>query len=48
MCRRINCATCGRPSFAGCGAHVEQVLADVTARVPEVAQSPADHRVPRR
>lgn len=29
MCRRINCTTCGRPTFAGCGAHVEQVLADV-------------------
>lgn len=29
MCRRIDCSTCGRPSFAGCGAHVEQVLADV-------------------
>lgn len=29
MCRRINCAACGRPTFAGCGAHVEQVLADV-------------------
>lgn len=29
MCRRIECATCGRPSFAGCGAHIEQVLADV-------------------
>lgn len=29
MCRRIECAQCGRPTFAGCGAHVEQVLADV-------------------
>lgn len=29
MCRRIECATCGRPSFAGCGAHIEQVLSDV-------------------
>lgn len=31
MCRRVNCTTCGRPTFAGCGAHVEQVLADVPA-----------------
>jgi hypothetical protein len=31
MCRRINCTTCGRATFAGCGAHVEQVLADVPA-----------------
>jgi hypothetical protein len=29
MCRRVQCARCGRPSFAGCGAHVEQVLRDV-------------------
>jgi hypothetical protein len=29
MCRRVNCAKCGRPTYAGCGAHVEQVLADV-------------------
>jgi hypothetical protein len=29
MCRRIDCAKCGRPSYAGCGAHVEQVLASV-------------------
>lgn len=29
MCRRVQCKKCGRPSFAGCGAHVEQVLGDV-------------------
>ena len=29
MCRRIDCRSCGRPSFAGCGAHIEQVLGDV-------------------
>lgn len=29
MCRRIECSRCGRPTFAGCGAHVEQVLGDV-------------------
>lgn len=29
MCRRIDCPRCGRPTFAGCGAHVEQVLGDV-------------------
>jgi hypothetical protein len=29
MCRRIDCAKCGRPSYAGCGAHVEQVLGNV-------------------
>ena len=29
MCRRITCGTCDKPSFAGCGAHIEQVLGDV-------------------
>jgi hypothetical protein len=31
MCRRVDCRKCGRPTFAGCGAHVEQVLGDVPA-----------------
>ena len=29
MCRRVTCDKCNRPTFAGCGAHVEQVLGDV-------------------
>jgi hypothetical protein len=29
MCRRIDCPKCGRPTFAGCGLHVEQVLGNV-------------------
>lgn len=29
MCRRVQCERCGRPSFAGCGRHVEEVLGDV-------------------
>lgn len=29
MCRRVHCNECGKPSFAGCGMHVEQVLGDV-------------------
>jgi hypothetical protein len=29
MCRRVTCNTCNKPTFAGCGAHVEQVLRDV-------------------
>jgi hypothetical protein len=29
MCRRINCERCLRPSYAGCGMHVEQILGDV-------------------
>lgn len=29
MCRRATCSQCNKPTFAGCGAHIEQVLADV-------------------
>jgi hypothetical protein len=29
MCQRITCRKCGKPSFAGCGRHVESVLGDV-------------------
>ncbi len=29
MCRRTTCSTCNKPSWAGCGAHVETVLSDV-------------------
>ncbi len=29
MCRRVDCPKCGRPTYAGCGMHVEQVLGSV-------------------
>jgi hypothetical protein len=29
MCRQITCKKCKRPTWAGCGAHVEQVLGHV-------------------
>jgi len=29
MCRRVACRKCGKPTWAGCGAHVEQVIGDV-------------------
>ena len=29
MCRRVTCSKCGKPDYAGCGMHVETVLADV-------------------
>ena len=29
MCQRVTCRQCGKPTFAGCGRHVEQVLGDV-------------------
>jgi hypothetical protein len=31
MCRRVTCPSCGKPTFAGCGLHVEQVLGDLPA-----------------
>jgi hypothetical protein len=29
MCRAVNCRKCQKPTWAGCGAHVEQVLGHV-------------------
>ena len=29
MCRRVTCRTCGKPTWAGCGQHVNQALAGV-------------------
>ncbi|MEW1908092.1 hypothetical protein AB0442_06475 [Kitasatospora sp. NPDC085895] len=29
MCRRTTCRTCGKATYAGCGMHVEQVLAGI-------------------
>ncbi|WP_167853928.1 hypothetical protein [Acidipropionibacterium timonense] len=29
MCHRITCPLCGRPSWEGCGRHVEDALAGV-------------------
>lgn len=29
MCSRTTCQSCGKPTYAGCGRHVEQVLGDV-------------------
>lgn len=29
MCRRVECSECKKPTFAGCGMHIEQVLGDV-------------------
>ncbi|GAA3993926.1 hypothetical protein GCM10022247_11820 [Allokutzneria multivorans] len=29
VCRRITCSKCGKPTYRGCGSHVEQVLGDV-------------------
>ena len=29
MCSRTTCGKCGRPTWSGCGRHVEQALAGV-------------------
>ena len=31
MCRRTTCRRCGKATWAGCGQHVDQVLAGVPA-----------------
>ena len=47
MCRRVTCSKCGKPSWAGCGAHVDQVLGNVPVadrckcrEAPRVADAP--------
>ena len=29
MCKRINCEKCKKPTWTGCGQHIEQALAGV-------------------
>ncbi len=29
MCRQVTCKTCGKTTWAGCGMHVDQVMAGV-------------------
>lgn len=29
MCQRVKCRQCGKPTYAGCGMHIEAVLHDV-------------------
>ncbi|MFN8620418.1 MAG: hypothetical protein U0869_06695 [Chloroflexota bacterium] len=29
MCARTTCRTCGKPTWSGCGNHVEQALAGI-------------------
>jgi hypothetical protein len=52
MCRRVQCAQCGKPTYAGCGAHIEQVLGDVPrdqrCRCREAATQPKPSEPPRR
>jgi len=43
MCRATTCTTCGKTTWAGCGQHVDQVM----ARVPS-AQRCSGHQRPER
>ena len=40
MCMKIECAKCEKPTWKGCGKHVEQALKDVP--VDERCQCPKD------
>ncbi len=31
MCRAVTCSTCGKTTWAGCGQHVDSVMAGVPA-----------------
>lgn len=43
MCRRVTCPQCNKPTFAGCGMHIEQVLGDVPkAQRCQCNEQPAD------
>lgn len=31
MCKKVTCDNCGKPTWAGCGEHIEEALAGVPA-----------------
>ncbi len=41
MCRRVTCKTCGKPTYAGCGMHIEQVLGGVAPKDRCAGHEPA-------
>jgi hypothetical protein len=41
MCRRVTCPNCNKPTWAGCGEHIEQALAGVP-QAERCSCSPAD------
>jgi hypothetical protein len=43
MCRRVTCPSCNKPTYAGCGAHIEQVLGDVAPAQRCQCRERADH-----
>lgn len=42
MCRPVNCKTCGKTTWAGCGQHVDQVMRNV----PKAQQCTCDRTKP--
>ena len=44
MCRAVRCKTCGKTTWAGCGQHVNQVLAGV----PRADRCPGHPKAERR
>ena len=32
MCYQVTCGSCGKPTWSGCGNHIEQALAGVPAQ----------------
>ncbi|XXQ38053.1 Uncharacterized protein PBTT_08104 [Plasmodiophora brassicae] len=32
MCRKVSCDKCSKPTWAGCGQHIEAALADVPVK----------------
>ena len=41
MCRSVNCKSCGKTTWAGCGAHVDSVMKNV-AEQDKCKCTPAD------
>jgi hypothetical protein len=39
MCRAVSCRTCGKTTWAGCGQHVDQVMAGI----PRADRCPGHH-----
>ena len=42
MCRQVTCRKCGKPTWAGCGQHVDQVMAGV----PKAQRCPGHRKEP--
>lgn len=44
MCMQVSCPKCGKPTWAGCGMHIEQALANVPkdkrCKCPKVEAAP--------